>query len=236
LRLGEIARRVAFQAKKEENVINALDRSVLGKIANADGHGVAPEALGNKIFTEGVHSKHVRQVVNIYDAAPNSVALNKAWKESVGHSIWEKITSDGILSPTQLGNLLDKKGSVIAAAMGPQYLADLRIMQKSLAANRSNVTGYALEKTGLLGRLLRATPVAPPLSMRGRFQTFVQMIRWNASNRALIAGIKDPQILRAIVYNAERNITDRRSLRILSQLGATGAAIGDDGTLPTPEE
>ena len=94
------------------------------------------------------------------------------------------------------------------------------------------VSGVALEKTHLLGRFLRATPVAPPLSQRGRFQTFVQMVRWDASNRALVAGLRDPTVLRAIIYNAERDITDKNVIRILTQTGATGLAIGDDGLLP----
>jgi len=230
---GQLARRVEVAVKKEQAVVKALDGTVLGRMSRQGGKGVAPEDLGQHIFVKGVSNKDIRRVTLIIKAAPNSAALNKSWRESVGSNIFNKITNkDGAIKITELGNLLDDHGQTIIEAMGDRYKRDLELLYKYAVKNQESSGGVALEKTHLLGRFLRATPVSPPLSQRGRFQTFVQQIRWNASNTALVAGLRDPQVLRAIIYNAERDIRDKNVIRILTQTGATGLAIDDDGLLP----
>jgi len=230
---GQLARRVEAAVRREENVVKALDGTVLGRMARNGGKGVAPEDLGQHIFAKGVSNKNVRQTINILEGAPNSAALMQSWRESVGSNIFNKITDrNGTINIKALGNLLDNHGQTIIEAMGGRYKRDLDLFYKYALKNQQAGTGKAIEKSGLLGMFLRSTDVSPPLSQRGRFQTFVQQIRWDASNRALVAGLKDPNVLRAIIYNAERDLTDKNVIRILSQVGATGLAIGDDGLLP----
>ena len=217
LRFGELEANIARTSRIAERVQTTLARSPLAKLG-----GIAPERLGKAVFAEGISQSNIRSTMNVLRIA--GPEMTAAFKDSVGRDIYRRITTDGALSTTKLSTLLESHGGKLTEVFGGQFVRDLQILRKGIILNAMTQAGPGVPTQNLMGMLARGL-VTPPLTARGRIQTFVEKYRHQAAMRALNVAVRDPDVLRAIIVNSQRDITNAKVLNILSQIGATSLAV-----------
>ena len=154
--------------------------------------------------------------------------LTKSFQESVGQQLYSDFTTDGVLSATKISNVLEKKSGKLVEVFGGQYVRDLQRLVLGLRLNNAGVAGQKLSKTTNLGQALRAV-ITPPLTRRGRAQTFVETVRADAAAAFLNEAIRDPKVLHAVATQIDRDVRSQTVMNLLGQYSAlTAITVMDD--------
>jgi hypothetical protein len=219
---GRFARSVERTTNRVKSAINALNRSGLGRIARGN-----KEKMAELVFSESMSEQGVRTAMNaLRRLGPEAEA---SFRDAVGRHLYAKIAPDGVLSTKAMFDIMTKHGTRLQHIYGSQFLRRFNLLRKGLKAQtKSRVVGGP-EKTTMFGYLARFL-FNPPLTARGRGQTLAEALRYRAANRALHAALRDPKNLELIVAAGNREMTKRRAVAILSQLGAVGMLTAEDLT------
>ena len=178
--------------------------------------------MGKQVFAAGISESNVRSTMNVLETIGPEITAS--FKDTVGRDIYRRITTDGALSPTKLSTLIESHGGKMAEVFGGQFVRDLQTLRRGVILNTLTQAGPNIPTQSLIGMFARSI-VTPPLSKRGRVQTFVEKYRYQAANRALNEAVRNPDVLHAIIVNAQRDIRNARVLNLLSQIGATSLAV-----------
>jgi len=217
LRFGKLEANIARTSRIAERIQITLARSPLARLG-----GIAPERMGKAVFAEGISQSNIRSTMNVLQVA--GPEMTAAFRDSVGRDIYRRITTDGALSPTKLSTLIESYGGKLTEVFGSQFVRDLQVLRKGILLNAMTQAGQNVPTQSLIGMFARSI-ITPPLSKRGRVQTFVERYRYQAANRALNEAVRNPDVLRAIIVNSQRDIRNARVLNVLSQIGATSLAV-----------
>lgn len=214
---GRLESNVLRTARIAERVNTTLARSPLGKLA-----GVFPENMGKKVFTDSISSSNIRSTMNVLEVA--GPEMSQAFKDSVGREVYRRVATGGEFNVRALMTLLETNADKLTTVFGGQYVRNLEALGKGVLLNQMTSAGPGTPTSSLIGMFARSL-VTPPLTRRGRFQTFIERYRHDAANRALNAAVRDPDILHSIVVNANKDVRNARIANILSQVGATSLVL-----------
>jgi hypothetical protein len=233
-RFGGLADAVERNAVRAKRITQVIAKSEFGKL----GH-VKPEAMGKATFKENISEKELRRVVNRLDAdAPASAA---AYRDSVGREIYRRITAPvpvnkiaagEVPTTSQITTLLNNYGGKLRIIYGPQYRQNLETLARLIRANAYTVPGKEIAQDTIIGRFARAV-VSPPLTRRGRVQTWIEALRTEAAHEMLNKAVRDPKALQAIIKAQQLNIKSQKASAVLSQYG--GLVLAFDDPLRTDE-
>ena len=220
LRFGKLAESVARNSRRVDRVRSALAKSPLARLG-----GVHPENMAKAALSETTSVAHVQSTMRVVTAAgKDSVA---SFQDAMGRHIFNGIAPDGKLSTSALAKLLNNNGEKLTLIYGDRFVKDLGLMLKGLRLARQKVSGVELKKQTLWGMLARGVGISPPLSTRGRLQTFGEFARQDSALRAIHRALRDPDILRSIVANGERDIRHKNVMAVLSQVGGVALIVDD---------
>jgi hypothetical protein len=217
-KFGNLEAAVATQRKQATDVANMQKTNELWKL----GHG-RPEKMGAATFGNNLSNREIRRALYALQQKPAALA---AYRDSVGREVYHKITSKGALNDTSIYNLLESDGGKLAIIFGETYVPNMKALARLIHANRLTVTGPALKQDTLIGRAARAL-ISPPLTRKGRAQTFVEKLRTDAAHKMIASAVRDADVLRAIVSNANRDIHNTGVLNILAQTEAMALMYDD---------
>lgn len=218
-RFGKFADNVDRLSRRADRITNTLARSPLGRLGGAN-----PEGMARAAFGENISISNIRSTMNVLESAgPEAV---RSFRESAGTEVWRMLTTDGSLSGTKMTNLLQNHSEKLTLIFGDTFVRDLRNLRKGLNLSRQSVGGVQPKSSTLFGKLARAW-ITPPLTRRGRLQTFGEAFETQAMTRALNRALRDPDVLRAIVAQGNKDIRDKKVVAILSQIGATSLLVDD---------
>ena len=235
---GKLTKNVERELARAEAVRARLSKSALAKFSSKEpglagqegfnSQGISPELLGRKVLQTGASADDVLEVVRVLETDP---ALLKSFQESIGRELYQKIMPNGTLSVTAIPRTLQQGDNLqkLTHAFGPQYVSDMQRLWKGLQLNLSTASGPKIEKTTPFGLMLR-TMVTPPLTKRGRAQTFVEFMRADAISEALYQAVTDPKVLQALVAQGNKDIRNRRVVSLFSQISALSALHSVDDT------
>jgi hypothetical protein len=217
LKFGTLEAKVAKSMAHAERVALVLKRSPLAKFG-----GIAPERMGKAVFQEAVSEKNIKQtLIHLNSSSPEAAA---SFMDAVGRDVFRRITPDGKLSTGAISKLITEYGGKLQQVFGPQYVKDLEAFRRAIMANLQTVAGKEIPTESLIGRFARAI-ITPPLTKRGRLQTWVEALRKKTANDAINAAVRDPDILRAIIINKNKDIRSTAALNILGQTGGSALAL-----------
>ena len=222
LKFGELGARVAKAQKHAQRVTDILNRSPLAKFG-----GIAPEKMGKAVFQESVDEKAVRQTLLYLDNQAVGREVGASFRDSVGRHIYTQITSDGVLNASKISTLIEKHGAKLELIYGKRYVNDLRSLRHMITLNVLTQSGKEIPSSSLTGMMARAL-ITPPLTRRGRAQTLVEKWRKQAMDRMVNQAVRDPDILRAIIANRDRDVTTTAVLNVLGQTGGAALAMDEE--------
>jgi hypothetical protein len=227
-RFGRLEKAVAFAEQKQKDIARAINNSEFGKL----GH-TKPEGMGKATFAANISEKEVvRTLRNLRGIDP---AAEAAYKESVGREVFRRITAPAPTNTLSQGEmpvvanitrLINEQGGKLAKIYGEEYVLNLKRLARLINANSFTVAGKELPSSTMIGRFARAI-ITPPLTRRGRAQTFVEKYRIDAANELLHRAVRDPMVLRQMVIHRNAGIRNTRALNILSQNGAIALTFDD---------
>jgi hypothetical protein len=220
-RFGRLEKAVAFAEKKQKEIASMLKKSEFGKL----GH-TKPEGMGKATFAANINEKEVvRTIRNLRRIDPSALA---AYEDAVGREVFRRITAPAPLDTLSQGEmpvvanitrLINEHGGKLAKIYGPNYVRNLERLARLINVNMFTVAGKELPQDTMVGRFARAI-ITPPLTRRGRAQTFIEKYRTEAANELLNRAVRDPDVLQRIILNHKRGIRDTKALNLLGQNGA----------------
>lgn len=218
LRFGNLEKTVTRLGKKAERVRKVLNASPLARLG-----GIAPERMGRQVFAEGISEKNIRQAL----AALNP-EQQAAFKDAVGRHIYRTINTDNMLSTGAISGVIEKHGGKLTVVFGNTYTRDLQALRQMIHINALTTTNKELSESTLIGKFARAL-ITPPLTKRGRLQTWFERVRKNHANEVLNRAVRDENVLRWIVRNGEKDIRNTKVMAVLGQIGGLAIAYDDPG-------
>jgi hypothetical protein len=184
-----------------------LKKSEFGKL----GH-TKPEGMGKATFAANINEKEVvRTIRNLRRIDPSALA---ACEDAVGREVFRRITAPAPLDTLSQGEmpvvanitrLINEHGGKLAKIYGPNYVRNLERLARLINVNMFTVAGKELPQDTMVGRFARAI-ITPPLTRRGRAQTFIEKYRTEAANELLNRAVRDPDVLQRIILNHKRGI------------------------------
>jgi len=210
--LGDIGRVVERSIKEYDNFVTGLEKTFAGKIKNTD-----PESMATLMFSKNFSARDVKKLMDMLD----NYGVGDSTREVVGTYVKSYAMRGGTLSLSGLDRLLDPaRGNItkLTHIYGDDYIKDLAkisgvanmIRQR---AQRSLVPG----KTNAFTDLMRVI-IAPPLTRKGRAQSLLVNVRYDAANRALSNALLNPNELRRIVALENTQAGTSQAMRVLGQL------------------
>lgn len=217
-KFGQFEASVAYQKEKAKNIAKMLKRSELWKLSNG-----RPERMGQITFGGNISNKQVRRTMLALQQNPAALT---SYRDSVGREVYHRITSEGALNDAALINLLENDAAKLTLIFGERYVPQMKTLARLINANRLTVPGKQIAQDTLIGRAARAL-ISPPLTRRGRAQTFIEKLRTDAAHKMVAAAVRDEKILQSIVANANNDIRNQRVMTILGQIGAAELMYDD---------
>lgn len=220
---GRLAQNVERAASRAKSVQEWLRHSSLGKIAG----GTSPEKLGKAVFAEKVSDQNVRTVmIRLERYGPEAV---QSMQDAVGREVFNMMTPGGTFSIAAMHNVVTKYGNKLNHIYGPQFVRNLELFERGMKTTVGERVVAEPEKTTLFGMFMRFL-ANPPLTQRGRGQSFVEAARQKAAKRAVHRALRDPELLEQIVRAGDLNFRNARVVDIMSQVGAVTMLTDHDLT------
>jgi hypothetical protein len=239
-RFGELAKIVDTHAAQAKATREALSKSALARMSSKEPGlagqvglntaGVSPELLGNRVLLRGTSADDVLEVVRVLETDPR---LLKAFQQSVGRQMYEQLMPGGQLNMKAIPKFVERGGNLekLTHVFGEQYADDLGKLWRGMLLNAAKIGSPKVEKTTPFGLLAR-TMITPPLTKRGRAQTFVEHMRADAISEAIYNAITSPDLLHALVAQGNKDVRSRGVMSVFSQMSALSALHSmDDGEL-----
>jgi len=219
--LGEFEKVVTNQIDRFKRFEAAVESSFRGKIQN-----IAPERIAEDVLSKRFSVKEMSRLMSLAEAA----GVKTQYQNAITDQIRRRF-----LSPTSGLNLnaMDKfvggNQERLIAALGGRYVRDMGLLLKGLKTIRTSPGGIGTTRNPtLLGSIVegvaRAT-VARPLSPTGVSLTRALNFRERAAQRMMAAAISNPDALRAIVLNGQKDIRNKTVARILAAFGGSSLAL-----------
>ena len=219
--LGEFEKTVTRQVDRFNRFEKAVESSFRGRIQN-----IAPERIAEDVLSKRFSLKEMSRLMNLAETA----GVKKQYQAAISDQIRRRF-----LSPTSGLNLnaMDKfvgaNSERLTTVFGGQYIRDMNLLLKGLKTIRTSPGGIGTTRNPtLLGSMIEGlarVTVARPLSPGGVGLTRALGFRERAAQRMMAAAISDPNALRAIVANGNKDIRNRTVARVLAAFGGSSLAI-----------
>ena len=226
--LGEFERAVQKGIDRFQRFEKAANKSFRGRLQT-----IAPERIAENVFSRSFTDREVGRLMNLAESA----GMKPQYQAAISDQIRRKFLS--MSKGLQLGpleNFVNANKSRLTLTMGGEYVRDMQRLIKGLSLVRRDAGGISSSRTptliGALSEGLARVTVARPLSPGGVALTRAFGFRERAAQRLMAEAIADPNVLRAIVAQRDRDITNRQVARLLASVGASSLAV--DNTVLQP--
>jgi hypothetical protein len=219
IRFGRFARNIERIEHRASVVMDRLKNSPLAKLS---GDSVTPESMARHVFDAKIGAEDIASVRRTLRG--HSREALQAFDDAVGMQAWRKMSTEGVLSTTKLYNMINdpEARATLTAVFGDRYVGDLRRVLRGLNMARASTTAPRVGKTTPFGMALRAI-ITPPLTRRGRAQTLVETLRYDAVNEFLQQAVADPKLLRQLALQGAKDIRNDRVMAMFAQANAITA-------------
>lgn len=230
-RLGNFEKAVTQRLRRFERFEANVQRMFRGRIQD-----ISPERVVDGVFQKAFNVKETSQLMRMADAAGVGDAYRAAITSRLKLRFFSPTT--GLNAKTMRDFLANQKEKIVAT-LGSRYHKDMELLTEAVLLVKRTApaaSGTRLE-TLLMSIAEGATrsTIARPLSRAGVALTRALGFRERAKNMAWAEIIENPDVLRMIIANGNRDINTREGARILGLIGG-GYFINQNIVSPDSDE
>jgi hypothetical protein len=214
-RFGGMADIVEEEMKRTAGYNKRLDQ-IFGPLEDK-----TPEHIVSMAFTKGASANQMRKLRDLADSAGTFEPM----REAFGHHMINNLNV--LRSPEKLKAVLNKHGPNITGLMGPEYVKDLRTLQRAMevaAVRGGERQGHQQTLMALMNANLRI--FFRPLSRAGLGRTAFLQSRGYIVENVMHEILTDPVKLRAYVALKDQQLTNARVVQFMAIVG--GASLLDE--------
>ena len=212
-KLGTVVEKNGARLKELERVFK---KNFRGKLQDA-----SPISVAEAVFDKNIRPNDIAKLSTYSKSYGDGLLEN--YKKEVTRELRKRIQRSGRFNSNAIDDVLRVTGDStgepgkLYKLFGPQFPKDLRNLKK--AVKMMETRGVAIPKEGESYAVKGAKAAMGPLHPKSRLVTFGEFLRLKAGDKIWHNIIQDPDKLRIVMQNFEKDARTRRSVEIMAIIG-----------------